>query len=200
MSAGPHQGMQLQAQVRLDLHQVATEVVARLLGEDSPVPEQLSEASVHRPKRSTIWVASFTGPAGGQVWRSTGLTNREQALLVARNWEAEARRHRATLGRRARKPVWRVGRSERVSGLLTQKEVAQLLNVSERCVREIERRALAKLRRHPLLREIWQEYVRGELEEAYGCLTPAEVDALLGLCRSTEEYRLVKKVLQVTQT
>src|SRR5437016_2062856 len=101
---------------------------------------ELSEASVHRPTRSRVWVATFTGPEGGQVWRSTGLTDRAQALLVARQWEAEARAQRANMGLSVRKPVLRVQHSKSGGAIrLTQREVAQLLRISERSVREIER-------------------------------------------------------------
>ena len=85
------------------------------------------------------------------------MTDRRQALLVAKRWEAEARAHRLSLGRSLRKPILPVRRPEpgaARSGLLSQKEVAQLLKMSERGVREVERRALVKLRKHPLLRQV----------------------------------------------
>jgi hypothetical protein len=44
----------------------------------------------------------------------------------------------------------------------TQKQVALALGMSERGVREAERRALEKLRHHPLLQHIWQQYQRGQ--------------------------------------
>jgi hypothetical protein len=62
-------------------HPVAQTIVAMLL------EEPLCEASVHRPKRGQVWVATFTGPAGGQIWRSTGLTDYDQAFVVAKQWE-----------------------------------------------------------------------------------------------------------------
>jgi hypothetical protein len=97
-------------------------------------------------------VATFTGAAGGQVWRSTGLTDRAQALLVARRWEAQARAERATRGQRPNKPLGRIRQSAQGTTIgLTQKEVSLLLGMSERTVRAIEHRAIQKLKNHPLL-------------------------------------------------
>src|SRR5437773_11073332 len=86
---------------------------------------ELFEATVRRPPRSRRWVAVFTGPEPGkQVWRSTGLTDRDAALTLAREWEAEARRERAASGALTRKPTIRVrrGSGEALVGLLTQEE------------------------------------------------------------------------------
>jgi Sigma-70, region 4 len=180
--------------------QTAQRIVQILL--EQPVADNpLAEASVHRPKRGRIWMAVFTGPAGGQTWRSTGLTDREQALLVARRWEAEARAQRARVGHTNRKPVWRVRRAEPGSGTppLTQKEVAQLLHMSERSVREIERRAFQKIRNHPVMRQIWQKYLAGELEEQQRMLTSAEVEAVLNAAQTSEERHLIQKVLRIIQ-
>jgi hypothetical protein len=104
----------------------AEQIVQILLGEEPEAESRLSEASIHRPKRSRVWQAVFTGPTGGQTWRSTGLTNRHQALLVAKNWEAEARSERGRLGGTVKKPVWRVRRPANDTGVrpLTQREVA----------------------------------------------------------------------------
>src|SRR5258708_5144720 len=87
------------AGVRLRMaHQtVATTIVKTLLGEEPLSEDPVCEATVHRPKRSKVWVATFTGPTGGQVWRTTHISNREQALLLAKHWEAEARAHRLSL-------------------------------------------------------------------------------------------------------
>ncbi|MGO8928289.1 MAG: sigma factor-like helix-turn-helix DNA-binding protein [Limisphaerales bacterium] len=184
------------ALLRFGIGRTATEIVNRLLEAQPAGGVPVFEASVHRPKRSQIWQAVFTGPAGGQTWRSTGLADRTQALLVAKQWEREARAERARLGRAAKKPVWRVRRTEPGSGIgLTQKEVALLLNLSERAVREIEHRALRKIRSHPLMREVWRQYLAGELDEAQLILTPAEIQALFNLASSTEERRLLQKVL-----
>ena len=180
---------------------IAEEIVGALLG-DKPLAEvPVSEASVHRPTRSRIWVASFTGPQGGQVWRSTGIADREQALLVARKWEAEARAQRARSGRSPRKPIVHLQQRElgNEPGLLTQREVGLLLGISQRSVRRLERSAIAKLRRHPMLREVWQQYLAGELEEGQAVLTRAEVEALFGLARTLEEQLLIQKLLRLQQ-
>jgi hypothetical protein len=180
-----------------DSPNTAASIVSALLGE-----EPLAEATVHLPRRGRIWVASFTGPSGGQIWKSTGITDREQALLVAKRWEAEARAQRLSVGRTRRKPIWRVRRQQpgsAPSGLLTQKEVALLLNMSERGVREVERRALQKLRSHPLLRQAWQEYLIGELDEAELVLTRQEIEALFAVAHTPEERGLIQKVLRLIQ-
>src|ERR1035437_5180634 len=70
----------------------AQQIVQILLGEEPVTESCLSEASVHRPKRSRVWQAAFTAATGGLTWRSTGLTNRNQALLVPKKGGAEARR------------------------------------------------------------------------------------------------------------
>jgi hypothetical protein len=77
-----------------------------------------------------------------------------------------------------------------------------ILRISERAVRAIERRALEKLRRSPLLRDVWAEHIGGhrltepELEEQRdSALSPEEVAALFGLVRTEEERRALAKVL-----
>ena len=72
-----------------ELTGAAQQIVRTLLGEQSVTEFLLAEATVHLPKRSRIFQAVFTGPEGGQVWRSTGLTDREQALLVAKKWNGK---------------------------------------------------------------------------------------------------------------
>src|SRR5438552_14677522 len=92
----------------------------------------LFEATVRRPPRSRRWVAVFTGPEPGkQVWRTTGLTNRDAAMALARKWEAEARRDRATSGVLTRKPTIRVrpGSGEADVGMLGLKGVAATLGL-----------------------------------------------------------------------
>jgi DNA-binding transcriptional regulator YiaG len=79
---------------------------------------------------------------------------------------------------------------------LTQREVAVLLRVSERAVRNIERRAIKKLFADPGLRQAWQDYLNGNLEEDGLALTPEEAEALLGLVRTLEEWLVVRKVLR----
>jgi hypothetical protein len=172
---------------------------------------RLLEASVRLPPRGRRWIAAYTGvEPGQQVWRSTGETNREAALAKALAWEAEAWRRRAALGVTARPPGIRVSRGEAGSlirvtspvGPLSQKEVAMILQISERAVRNIEHRALAKLRRHPDLRELWSELAGrtgaeqpGVLENRETKLTPAEVAALFGLAKTTEEAQALTKLL-----
>ena len=177
----------------------ATALVSLLL--DEPLAQaRVCEASVYRPKRGRVWVASFTGPAGGQVWRTTGLVDREEALALAKEWEAEARAQRVRLGRAYRKPTVRVSRTEPGTkrGPLSQREVALFLNMSERGVRAVERRAFQKLRQHPALRRLWQEYT-GNLDEEDIRLTLDEIEALFQVARTPEEQRLVRKVLALIQ-
>ena len=179
------------------IRRAAQQIVPILLGEEPVSESHLLEASVHRPKRSRVWQAAFTASTGGQTWRSTGLTNRHQALRVARKWEDEARAERARLGGTVKKPVWRVCRpaSDTGAGPLTQRETALLLGMSERAVREAERRAIQKLRNHPQMREIWQDYLSAELDEEHLLLTQDEIESLFNLDRTPEEQRVVRKVL-----
>lgn len=154
--------------------------------------------------RSKRWIATFTAAEPGkQISRSTGLTDREAALALARELEAEERRKRAALGAALqRKPVVRVrrrGEPPPSGGPLTQAEVAALLDMSVRGVREVERRAFAKLRQHPLLREIWAELseVRKTApgdENSVG-LTGEEVHALASLARTPREKQALQKIL-----
>jgi hypothetical protein len=101
------------------------------------------------------------------------------------------------LGGTVKKPVWRVRRpaSGTGTGPLTQRETALLLGMSERAVREAERRAIQKLRNHPQMREIWQDYLSAELDEEHLLLTQDEIEALFNLARTPEEQRVVRKVL-----
>ena len=180
----------------------ATAIVNTLLDDEPPVEGPVCEASVHLPQRSRVWVAAFTGHNGGQVWRSTGLTDHDQALVLAKHWEAKARAQRLGLGRPLQRPILRVRREEPgtvSSGMLTQREVARLLNMSERGVRAVERRAFEKLRQHPLLRQAWQRYLAGELDEHQLGLTPEESEALFNLIRTPEERGLIQKVLRLIQ-
>jgi Sigma-70, region 4 len=61
----------------------------------------------------------------------------------------------------------------------TQKEIAIFMGLSERAVREIEKRALRKLRQHPAMRALFREWIgegatsAGDLE-----LTDAEIAAV----------------------
>ena len=174
----------------------AEKIVEYLLDRD------LVEATVRRPPRGTKWIAVYTGvEPGKQVWRSTGLTDRAAALAQAREWELDARRDRATQRNLPRKPSVRVrrGSGEAGAGLLTQAEAAAVLGISVRAVREIERRAFGKLRRHPALRQFWREYTTGTVEETACCqgLSRSEINALFRLARTALEPRALRKVLAV---
>jgi len=127
------------------------------------------------------------------------LTDRDAALALARRWEAEARRERAASRALTKKPTIRVrrGSGEAAAGLLNQEEVAALLGLSVRAVREIERRAFEKLRRHPALRRFWREHETGDVDEgtASGDLDGREVAALFGLVRTAPERHALHKLL-----
>ena len=74
-----------------------------------------------------------------------------------KKWEREAREERLRSQAPSKKPAIRVG-SKELPGLLTQKEVALALGMSERGVRQAEGRALSKLRNSPALRYFWKQY------------------------------------------
>jgi hypothetical protein len=158
----------------------------------------MEEATVHRPPRSKVWVAVYTGATPGkQVSRSTRLINRLHALAVAKQWEAEAREARAALGRLLKKPTVRASAG---TAQLTQRQVALVLGMSERGVREVERRAFEKLRRHPLLQQIWRQYQHGELDEGEDTdLTPEEKAALWALARTPGERAVIASILRLIQ-
>jgi hypothetical protein len=76
--------------------------------------------------------------------------------------------------------------------------VAQLLKISTRCVRQVERRAFKKLRNHPTLRRLWQEWTGGTLpsvEEAAYDLTREDLASLAALARTPAETTVLLKVL-----
>jgi len=51
----------------------------------------LNEATVRLPPRSSRWVGVFRGAEPGQqIARSTGLTDKTQALALIRRWEADS--------------------------------------------------------------------------------------------------------------
>jgi Sigma-70, region 4 len=162
----------------------AQSVVAHLLDQN---PLVLAEASVHLPRRGTKWVAVYTGPEHGkQIWKSTGLTDRTAALALARKWEAQARRQRLAQGAWQRPGTGGPAR-------LTQKEVAALLNMSERGVRKAEKRALAKLRKHPALRSLWGQ-IKGETSESAITWQAEEVAALFALAAGSQERQALKRL------
>ena len=184
------------------------EIVEILIQTDGPVcARRLIEASAHLPSRGTKWVASFRDETGRQVWRTTGLRNREPALALGKRWEGEAKGRRAAQGAVPPKLTIRVrpGSGEEAIGLLTQKEVAMVLRIPERSVREIERRAFEKLRRHPALKEFWREWTTGEVAEAVRrspsewTLTRAEIAAVYALAETPIERQALRKLLALTQ-
>ena len=69
--------------------------------------------------------------------------------------------------------------------------------MSERAVRDIEHRAIRKLRSQPGMWQIWKQYLSGDLEERQGTLTQAEAQALFGLARTREEQLVIQKVLRL---
>jgi hypothetical protein len=184
------------------------DIVEFLISADGPVSaRRLVEVSVHLPRRGTRWVASFRDATGRQVWRSTGLREREPALALGQQWEQEAKRKRAAHGALPRKPVVRVrpGSGERERGLLSQREVGMILNISTRTVREIERRAFDKIRRHPALRDFWREWTTGEIKEttlrasAQRALSRAEIDAVFALAKTPAERQALRKLFALIQ-
>jgi hypothetical protein len=182
----------------------AQSIVQILLETDPPPPAwrliALAEASVHRPRRGKVYIASYRNEHGKQVQRTTGQRARAAAQAIADDWEAAARVQRAAQPAPPNKPIVRVrpGSAERAGGLLTQREVAMLLRISERAVRVIEQRAFDKIRNHPLLRQFWNEWRGRGLDEAGGpdgALSRLEMAALYSLARGPEELQVLRKVV-----
>ncbi len=170
------------------IREAADWLVDLLLEEKTSAGIPLYEASVHRSRRSKIWVASYTAAGGGQRWRSTRTTNRGEALRRAELWAAQAREERARLGTPNRRPCIRISDPEPATGIrpLSQAETAQLMGVSVRAVRNIELRAIRKLRAQPALGALWDEYLAGEITESSWPLTTAEIQALFDLAARAE--------------
>jgi hypothetical protein len=168
-------------------------LLVSLLLQDEPV--MLGEASVRLPRRGHRYVVSFSGSEPGQqIWRSTGLTNRAAALDLARRWEAHARRQRQAQLKTDQPSTTRSGR---LPGL-TQAEVALVLGLSERAVRSIEKRAIRKLKKHPLLRQLWAEFESAPTSvsvEESADLSGEELAALFGLVETPDERHALLKVL-----
>ena len=120
--------------------------------EVSTPPAELSEAVVRLPPRSSRWIAIYTGATGGQITRSTGLRDRDQALELARQWEIQARTEREA--RRA--AGGQVRRQTRGDALMTHDEIAKIMGLSPRTIRSLQASGLRKLRR--ALRLIMQEH------------------------------------------
>jgi sigma-70-like protein len=171
----------------------ASIIVNFLLGQDDLIAQILGEASIHRPQRGTKWVASYTGPDGGQVWRTTGTSDCSQATAIAQEFEAAARAQRAKSNFERKKALVHPGGA--AAGGLTQAEVGRLLGLSARAVRAIERRALRKLSRHPQLKDMWRQHRTGELAEDNSPLCSIEKIALLGLTRNQAECRALRQAL-----
>ena len=75
-----------------------------------------------------------------------------------------------------------------------------VVRISERAVRNIERQAIEKLRRHPDLRAIWQEWVKGAIKEGVVPvvnleLNRSEIAALFGLAQTPAERALLQRLL-----
>jgi DNA-binding NarL/FixJ family response regulator len=183
-------------------------LVHSLLSSHYPLDTQaLIEASVHLPRRGTIFVASFTDESGRQIQRSTHQRNRTAAQALADQWETDAQRKRAaTQAAQPGKPRIRVrfASPERQAGVLSHAEIAARMALSTRTVRKIEAQALRKLFTHPKLRAFWREHTTGEVEEsavpgqASWILSPSEIGALFALARTAVERRLLTKLLVIT--
>lgn len=178
------------------------EIIQILLHSDGPVDIEalIAEASIHLPRRGSKWIAAYRDEHRRRRWKPTGLRNREAALALAQRWEREASKKPLPQGVQPPKPTIRIQ-----PGGLSQAEVAAIMRISERTVREIEKRALEKLRRHPALRELWREWERGEIREAGGegapgwAFTPDEMAAVYGLARTPFERQVVSKMIALTQ-
>jgi hypothetical protein len=184
------------------------EIVEILIETDGPVSaRRLVEVSLHLPRRGTKWVAAFRDANGRQVWRTTGLREREPALVLARRWEAEAKRRRAAQPAAPPKLTIRVrpGSAEKELGCLSQKEVAAILRMPERAVREVERRAFEKLRRHPALKDFWREWTTGQIKETalrvskQWTLSRVEIAAVYALAETPAAQQALRKLLALTQ-
>jgi hypothetical protein len=213
----PSVDLDLRPLPRLFLIEEAADIVALLLyQEGSWSVRQLIEASVRLPERGSIWIATFTGSKPGtQEWRTTGLRDYYAALELAQRWEREAKKEREARKSLAKPPVHRVaggtttspGESpENIVRPLSQLEVARILKMSERAVRQTEKRALAKLRANPTFRKFVEEYFGRCLGEhlppmpmpvAAVALNPSDIQALLGLARNEFERGLMLRVLRL---
>jgi hypothetical protein len=140
--------------------------------------------------------------AGGNRWRSTGTTDRKVALALAKQWEEEARRKGGAGPCSPQKALIRVtgGNGQADPEPFTQREVAMIMQISERAVRNIERRAIAKLRQNPVLKALWREWNQGEIEEGFLSrgdwnLTPGEVAAVYDLAQTPAEREAIRKMM-----
>ena len=169
---------------------------------------ELLEASVHRPRRSSVYVASFVDEWGRQIQKTTGQRDRAQAQAVAKEMAAKAKQRRLAHGNLPQKPSVRVrpGSPEQVAGRLSHREIAALWGLSERTVRKIEREALRKLFHNLELRAFWKEHTSGEIGEAAlpvsedWTLTAKEIGALLAMAKTPVEDSAVAKALVLVLT
>jgi hypothetical protein len=183
----------------------AKDLVQHLLEGRQPwSSRELLEASVHLPARGTIFIAAYRDETGRQVQRTTGTRDRSAAQAIADEMEAAAKRKRAAASPPPKKPTIRVRRCgpEHQAGLRTQAEVAAIMRIGERAVREHERSAFWKLRHHPKLREFWREWLGIEEGAIPGSakwdLTSREIRALLALAEGPFERQALKKLIALT--
>ena len=130
--------------------------------------------------------------------KSTRTEDPAAALVIAEELEATARAERARVGRVGQPQRLRNRQSPGNTGAgLTQREVDELLGMTERGVRAAEKRALRKLRQHALLRELWGDYSRGELTDMLAAGRPPN-SAPLGLARSRAKRETLRKMLAIS--
>lgn len=113
---------------------------------------------------------------------------------------------RQVQGVQPKKPTIRVrpGSAEAGVGLFSQQEVAAILRLSVRTVRETERSPFEKLRRHPRLKALWREWLSGQIDEASLRIAPSsdlslqEISALFALTRTLLERQALRKLIALT--
>ena len=75
------------------------------------------------------------------------------------------------------------------------------MKISERAVRAIERRAIEKLRNHPVLKEVLGEWLGRDIDEGgHGTdckLNREEMAAVLALARTPYERSVLRKLLRI---
>jgi len=166
-----------------------------------PSARSLIEASVHLSTRGKTYNAAFRDAMGKPVWKTTGLRDREQALELAQAWERAEKQKRVAGGNLANQKLigLRLGRAPGFS----EEEIAAILRVSVRTVREDTKRAFARLRRNPLLRQLWREWLGDEVQEAFeatgtdGRLSQQEIDAVLAMANTPLELRALRKLIRL---
>jgi hypothetical protein len=182
-------------------------LVKTLTEEDNPPSARyLIEASIHLSTRGKTFNASYRDASGRQVWRTTRLRDPEQALKLAQAWEAAEQQKRAAQRHPSGKEKEPASPGRLTSGCgFSEAEVAAILHVSQRTVRQDLKRAFAKLRQNPALRELWREWTGGEVEEAlqavstHGNLSPREIALVLSAARTPLEWRALRKLLALAR-